>query len=58
MGMAFMILGIWRINMGSREDLIRSLAGAYGMSGERKRKESRFDPTTGTLYCGSITEII
>ena len=39
--------------MGNREDLIRSLAGAYGMSGEKKKESSRFDPTTGTLYCGS-----
>ncbi len=39
--------------MGNREELIRSLAGVMGMSGERKKKESSFDPTTGTLYCGS-----
>ena len=40
--------------MGSnREDLIRSLAGVMGMSGEAKKKDSHFDPSTGTLYCGS-----
>ena len=38
---------------GNREDLIRSLAGVMGMSGEQKKKDSHFDPTTGTLYCGS-----
>ncbi len=37
----------------NREDLIRSLAGVMGMSGEQKKKDSHFDPTTGTLYCGS-----
>ena len=37
----------------NREDLIRSLAGVMGMSGEAKKKDSHFDPSTGTLYCGS-----
>ncbi|MBE5860798.1 MAG: hypothetical protein E7301_11860 [Butyrivibrio sp.] len=39
--------------MGNREDLIRSLAGVMGMSGEAKKADSHFDPATGTLYCGS-----
>ncbi len=39
--------------MDSREDLIKSLAGAMGMSGTKKKEDSRFDRTTGTLYCGS-----
>ncbi|MBE5842856.1 MAG: hypothetical protein E7302_01595 [Butyrivibrio sp.] len=39
--------------MGNREDLIRSLAGVMGMSGEQKKADSHFDPSTGTLYCGS-----
>lgn len=38
---------------GNREDLIRSLAGVMGMSGEKKKEASHFDATTGTLYCGS-----
>ncbi|WP_026525242.1 MULTISPECIES: hypothetical protein [unclassified Butyrivibrio] len=37
----------------NREDLIRSLAGVMGMSGEQKKQDSHFDPATGTLYCGS-----
>ena len=37
----------------NREDLIRSLAGVMGMSGEAKKKDSHYDPSTGTLYCGS-----
>lgn len=40
--------------MGNREDLIRSLAGVMGMSGEATKKDSHFDPATGTLYCGSV----
>ena len=39
--------------MDNREQLIRSLAKTMGMSGEKKKEESHFDPSTGTLYCGS-----
>lgn len=39
--------------MDNRADLIQSLAGAMGMSGKARRQDSHFDPSTGTLYCGS-----
>ena len=36
-----------------REDLIKQLAGEYGLEGRAAPLESRYDPTTGTLYVGS-----
>ncbi len=36
-----------------RDELIRSLASTMGMTGEKKKEASDYDPTTGTLYIGS-----
>lgn len=36
-----------------REELIRSLANTMGMTGEKKKEASDYDPSTGTLYIGS-----
>lgn len=39
--------------MDNRKDLILSLAGAMGMSGEKKKERPHYDVATGTIYCGS-----
>ncbi len=39
--------------MEDRRDLILSLAGAMGMSGEKDNDKKSFDKETGTFYCGS-----
>ena len=37
----------------AKENIIKELAGSYGLAGSNKKENSHYDPSTGTLFVGS-----